>query len=358
MKSIGLKVSGIILILALVLSFGLVGCGGEEETTAPAPQPTTQAPPATTTAAPPATTEPAGEPAAFTLSDLSVTPAEIDIDGEVTISVTLANTGDLKGSYDLYITVNGMHLVSKTVTMEGGEQETLSYKTIGKTAGPNTVKANDLTGTFTVTAPPPPPPPPEPEVGETVYISVSVNGELLVAAQPVKIADMTIEAALIAAHGKYYSGGLGGYTAGIDPTFGMYLITQCWGVQGTPVIIVNDRPNSEKTPEPVNTTPVAANDNIIICIPSSAAAVSLTATVSDGSATVTATRWVFSMATFTYSHAPLADANVIDPVTGESLGTTGADGSITVTVPESGIIAIEGLAAINVNALPAPASGE
>jgi len=63
---------------------------------------------------------------------------------------------------------------------------------------------------------------------------------------------------------------------------------------------------------------------------------------------VTATEWVLNMATFQYTHSPLANANVIDPVTGESLGTTDADGKITVTVPESGIVAIEGLAAINV----------
>jgi hypothetical protein len=77
-------------------------------------------------------------------------------------------------------------------------------------------------------------------------------------------------------------------------------------------------------------------------------AVSLTATLSGDSATITATSWTFSMATFTYSHAPLANANVIDPETGASLGTTDAGGKITVTVPESGIVAIEGLAAIKV----------
>lgn len=360
MKGIILRISVAVLVLTMALSIGLTGCGGGEETTTtttaapPAVTTTTAAPPpATTTSAPPTTTAapaPTGKPAAFTISGLSIQPAEIDLDGEVTISVVITNTGDLKGSYDLNITVNDMHLASKLVTLDGGKKETVTYKAFGKKAGDNTVKANELTGTFSVTAPPPPPPPPEPEVGETVYISVSVNGELLLAAQPVKIADMTIEAALIAAHGKYYSGGLGGYTAGIDPTFGMYLITQCWGAQGTPVIIINGHPNSEKAPEPVNTTPVAANDNIIISIPSSVSAVSLTATLDGGSATVTATSWTFSMATFTYSSAPVKNANVIDPVTGASLGTTDDNGQITVTVPESGIVAIEGLAAINVNA--------
>jgi hypothetical protein len=78
--------------------------------------------------------------------------------------------------------------------------------------------------------------------------------------------------------------------------------------------------------------------------------VSLTATLSGDSATLTATAWTLNMADFTYTSAPLANANVVDPTTGTSLGTTDANGHITVTVPESGIVAIEGLAAINVTA--------
>ena len=84
--------------------------------------------------------------------------------------------------------------------------------------------------------------------------------------------------------------------------------------------------------------------------------VSLKATLSGDSATVTATAWTLDFMTFTYSSAPLANANVIDPTTGASLGTTDAKGKITVKVPESGILAIDGLAAINVKATPASAS--
>jgi len=61
--------------------------------------------------------------------------------------------------------------------------------------------------------------------------------------------------------------------------------------------------------------------------------------------------------TFTYTSAPLADANIIDPTTGTSLGTTDADGHVTVTVPESGIVAIGGLAAIMVAPPEAAAAG-
>jgi hypothetical protein len=198
--------------------------------------------------------------------------------------------------------------------------------------------------------------------GITVYVSVSVDGQLLVAAQPVTTTDMTLNGAIKAAHAAYYSGGESGYTAGIDPVWNMYLISKCWGVQATPYVLVNGAPfnappNGLLTAE---TAPVVANDNIIICTSSDpmnkpATPVALTSTLSGDSATVTAISWTLDFTTFQYSQAPLANAKVIDPTTSKSLGTTDANGSITVTVPASGIVAIEGLAAINVKVTPAAA---
>jgi len=196
--------------------------------------------------------------------------------------------------------------------------------------------------------------------GTTVYVSVSVDGKLLVAAQPITITDMTVQGAIKAAHAEYYSGGESGYTAGIDPMFNFYLVSQCWGITATPFVILNGAPLGAdlSIPPTVDVCPVVANDNIIICTSSDpmnkpAQPVSLTATLSGDSATVTATAWILDFMTFTYSSAPLANANVVDPTTGASLGTTDANGSITVAVPESGVVAIEGLAAINVKNPPA-----
>jgi hypothetical protein len=190
---------------------------------------------------------------------------------------------------------------------------------------------------------------------ETVYVSVSVDGKLLVAAKPVTITEMTVQGAIKAAHKEYYSHGEGGYSAGIDPAFNMYLVTRCWGVRATPYVVVNGAPlgSSPLAPATVDVAPVAANDNIIICTSSDpmgrpAQPVSLAATVTGDSVTVTATAWTLNLSTFTYSSTLLANANVVDPATGATLGTTDANGQITVTVPESGVVAIEGLAAINV----------
>jgi hypothetical protein len=277
---------------------------------------------------------------------------EIDPNGSVTITALLANTGEAKGDYEVGLSVNGEFVAFKTVTLNGGAKETVTFTTIGINPGTYNVKVSNLTGTFTVKAPPPPPPPTE---GPVFYFSASVDGVLLVAAQPVAYTDgMTVDKALKAAHAAYYPGGESGYAAGIDPSFGIYLISKCWGIQQTPFVILNGSPAPGPTITTfVDATPVAANDNIIICTASTQGAatpVSLTATVSDGSVTLTAILWTLNMSTFQYTSEPFANGNVIDPVTGESLGTTGADGKITVTIPESGIVAIEGLAAINVNA--------
>jgi hypothetical protein len=157
--------------------------------------------------------------------------------------------------------------------------------------------------------------------GATVYVSVSVDGQLLVAAQPVTVTDMTLDGVIKAAHQAFYSGGLNGYAAGIDPTWNMYLVTKCWGITATPYVILNNTPLGAdmSIPTTVDACPVVANDNVIICTGSDmmnnpVQPVSLKSTVSGNSATVTATLWTLDFMTFTYSHAPLANANVVDSV--------------------------------------------
>lgn len=197
--------------------------------------------------------------------------------------------------------------------------------------------------------------------GSTVYVSVSVDGKLEVAAQPVEVTELTVQGAIKAAHTAFFSGGESGYAGGIDKAYNMFLITKAWGVSATPYVILNDAPlGAPENPGTADTAPIKAGDNIIICTSGNPAVpatpVSLAATVSGDSAAVTATAWTLDFTTFTYSSAPLANTAVIDPATGASLGTTDADGSITVSIPESGAVAVDGLAAININAAAAAAA--
>lgn len=196
--------------------------------------------------------------------------------------------------------------------------------------------------------------------GTTVYVSVSVDGELKVAAQPVTVSTATVEEALKEAHAQYYPGGASGFAAGTDATYNMYMINTCWGVATTPYVILNSAPlgsgeNAAYTG--ANTAPVKEGDNLIVSISTDFMvpypAVSLSATVADGNATVTANSWTLDFMTFQYTASPLAGYKVLD-ANGAELGVTGADGAVV--VPAEGIAAVEGLAAIPVDGSSASAS--
>ncbi|NLM51614.1 MAG: hypothetical protein GX197_02165 [Firmicutes bacterium] len=183
----------------------------------------------------------------------------------------------------------------------------------------------------------------------TIYVTVSVDGKLEIAAEPVKVTELTIDGAIKAAHAAFYPEGESGYAAGLDPMWNMFMISKVWGVNQVPFVILNSGPlGSAANPGTADVTPVKDGDNLIISVSSNPAvpaqAVSLTVSVTEGEATVTATNWLLDFMTFSYSSAPLANAEVIDVITGEVLGTTDAEGSIT--VPAGNAVAVAGVAAI------------
>jgi hypothetical protein len=191
---------------------------------------------------------------------------------------------------------------------------------------------------------------PEPTpVTPPAYISVAVDGVLLLAAQPVTPDEWTVDAVLRAAHRLYYHGGEQGYSAQPDATWGLFTITYFWGRAVSPPVCVNDALLSD-TAE----APVSPGDNIVVTVPAPGAEqppVTLSYTAEpDGKIALVAKWWALSLATFEYESAPLVGAPVIDPATGRRLGTTNAWGSVTVTPPKSGCVAVDGAAAIRVTA--------
>jgi len=99
-------------------------------TAAPAAATTT---PTTSTAATTPTTRPQAAavptPAKFSLSGLSVTPAQVKIGEKVTISVQVANTGDISGTYDVNLKINNVVTDSKSVTLAGKSSQTVTFTT-------------------------------------------------------------------------------------------------------------------------------------------------------------------------------------------------------------------------------------
>jgi len=125
---------------------------------------------------PPETTEtPAPEPAAFSLSSLTILPNEVAPGGAVTISVNVANTGEETGTYIVTLKIDDVVEASKEVSIDAGASQEVTFTTARDVAKTYSVDVNGLSGTFVVkeetsappalpappapTAPPAPPPP-------------------------------------------------------------------------------------------------------------------------------------------------------------------------------------------------------
>ncbi len=89
-------------------------------------------------------------PAAFTVSALSISPTEVNVGESVTISLRVANTGDLSGSYEVTLKINNTTVETKDVTLAGGASQTVTFTTTQDVAGTYTVDVNGLSDTFTV----------------------------------------------------------------------------------------------------------------------------------------------------------------------------------------------------------------
>jgi len=103
-------------------------------------------------------------PPTFTTSVLTISPTMVDIGETVTISVLVTNTGDLEGTYQVTLRIDGVAVATRDVTLAGGTSQEVTFTTSKDTAGIYTVSIDDQTGTITVKeeAAPPPPPPPTP----------------------------------------------------------------------------------------------------------------------------------------------------------------------------------------------------
>ena len=123
-------------------------------------------------------------PASFTITDLAVTPSEVNIGESVSISVLVTNTGDLTGSYEVSLKIDDMVMQTKEVILDGGSSETISFSLTPDTAGEYVINISGLLGTGQVKAPKAPAAftistititPTEVNIGESVTISVIVT---------------------------------------------------------------------------------------------------------------------------------------------------------------------------------------
>jgi acetyl esterase/lipase len=94
-------------------------------------------------------------PAEFTISDLSVIPANIKPGEQVTVSVVVTNTGGSEGSYTVILKINGVEESTKEVTIKANRSETVDFYVTRDKEGSYKVSIDDKIGEFNISAPTP-----------------------------------------------------------------------------------------------------------------------------------------------------------------------------------------------------------
>jgi hypothetical protein len=137
------------------------------------------------------------EPAEFEISDLSVTPSEIDAGDDVSVSMTVSNVGEESGSHTIEVEVDGVLVDSGTVTLDGGASTTVSFTVTSSIVGSHAVAVDGLSGSFSVRAPPEPPEPAEFEISDLTVSPSTVE------------ADETVTVSVVVSNVGEESGGIG-----------------------------------------------------------------------------------------------------------------------------------------------------
>ena len=89
-------------------------------------------------------------PAAFTASDLTISPTEVNVGESVTISALITNTGGLSGSHTVTLKINDIVVTTTSVTLASGASQRVTFTTTQDVAGTYVVDVNGLSGIFTV----------------------------------------------------------------------------------------------------------------------------------------------------------------------------------------------------------------
>ena len=91
--------------------------------------------------------------ATFAVSDLIISPQEIEYLDVVTISVVVTNTGDLLGSYDVVLRIDGLEEGVKCVTVAANSSECVTFYVNRIPHGIYNVAVGELCGSFSVVEP-------------------------------------------------------------------------------------------------------------------------------------------------------------------------------------------------------------
>jgi hypothetical protein len=95
------------------------------------------------------------KPAEFTLSNLTIDPAEIYPGEAILMSVNITNVGEVEGNQTLNLEINDVIKDTANITLAGGASEIIEFTYIETEVGDYSVKLGDLVGAFSVKPAPP-----------------------------------------------------------------------------------------------------------------------------------------------------------------------------------------------------------
>ena len=119
--------------------FAMIGC----PSTKPPSQPT-----------PPSPSGGLSKPANFVISDLMISPGEVESGNEVDISVLVTNDGGRQGSHTVVLAIDGIEEASQEITLASGNSDRVSFTVVRHTVGSCDVDCDGEIGEFTIIAPP------------------------------------------------------------------------------------------------------------------------------------------------------------------------------------------------------------
>ena len=96
------------------------------------------------------TVKPPPAPAIFTVSTLTISPTEVDIGERVTISILVTNIGEVEGSYEAVLKIDGAPVATKVVTLGAGKSTKVVFPVTRDVAATYQVEVDGQVGQFTV----------------------------------------------------------------------------------------------------------------------------------------------------------------------------------------------------------------
>ncbi len=94
-------------------------------------------------------------PTVFTATDLTITPEEVYTGEEITISVLVANVGELAGTHEVILKIDDVVEATQEVPLDGGDSQEVSFTVIRDVAASYSIDVAGLPGAFVVRARPP-----------------------------------------------------------------------------------------------------------------------------------------------------------------------------------------------------------